>query len=283
MKNLFILLSLFLSVCAVAEDRNYSTIDQEPIQALSPSEKDYGIDKDSIKDLLWNRYQTDNFTILSIDNAQGRELFKNIEDIKKECLNRYGFKNTVLSKDCRIMLTPSKELFKRLFGLQSPRIEFRGDVVAVWLDSENSEEFNNSVKEVITEVCLRDLNSKSSFVVSKGMSKLNTSVNNVKSIIGRVSETQPGTDFIKVTEKDYQKMNQENKDKFDTESLVFCLMLKKEFGESKFLEYFFDKNEKIYGFDSKSLNSSYNRYYRDIFNELKKNNIPNSYLNIGRE
>ena len=77
-------------------------------------------------------------------------------------------------------------------------------------------------------------------------------------------------------------MNQEGKDKFDTESLLFCLMLKKEFGESKFLEYFFGKNEKICGFDSKSLNGSYNRYYRDIFNELKENKIPDNYLNTGR-
>jgi DNA repair exonuclease SbcCD nuclease subunit len=75
----------------------------------------------------------------------------------------------------------------------------------------------------------------------------------------------------------------ENKDKFDTESLLFCLMLKKEFGETKLLEYFLGKNEKICGFDSKSLSGSYNRYYRDIFKELKENKIPDSYLNIGKE
>jgi hypothetical protein len=280
MKNLFLLVLFFGSV--FAEEVNYSTIDQETVDSILVSD-DHGGDKDSIKDLIWNRYQTDNFTILSIDKKQGEYLFKNIESIKKECLRRWGLKDTVLSKDCRIMVTPNKELLRRLFGLQSHRIEFRDNVAAIWLDSENPNEFNDSVKEVITEVCFRDLDPSLSFVACKGLSNLNTSLDNIKQILSRVMETQPGTNFLKVTEKDYQKMNQENKDKFDTESLVFCLMLKKEFGSNKLLEYFLGKNEKICGFDSKSLNSSYNRYYRDIFNELKKDKIPDSYLNIGKE
>ena len=280
MKNLFLLLSLFIGISYADDAVNYSVIDQVP-QSLNPSE-DYGVDKDSIKDLVWNRYQTDNFTILSIDKKQGEDLFVNIENIKKECLGRWGLNNTKLSKDCRIMLVPNKELLKRLFGLQSYRIEFRDNVTAVWLDSEETANYNNLIKEALTEVCLHDLDSSLSFVASKGISKLNTSLSNIKNIIGRVSEAQPGTNFLKVSEKDYQKMNQEGKDKFDTESLLFCLMLKKEFGESKFLEYFFGKNEKICGFDSKSLNGSYNRYYRDIFNELKENKIPDNYHNTGR-
>jgi hypothetical protein len=294
MKNLFILLLFVFSGVSFADspdrilisttqaDINYSIIDPEPAQSLKPF-GDYGGDKDSIKDLVWNRYETDNFTILSIDKKQGENLFRNIENIKKDCLSRWGLKDASLSKDCRIMLAPSKELLKRLFGLQSYRIEFRDDVVAIWLDVEDMNLFDNSVREAVTEVCLRDLDPSLSFVAFKGMSELNTSSDNIKNIISRVSETQSGTNFLKVTEKDYQKMNQENKDKFNTDSLVFCLMLKKEFGESKFLEYFFGKNDKICGFDSKSLDSSYNRYYRDIFNELKKDNIPDNYLNIGRK
>jgi hypothetical protein len=280
MKNLFLLLFLFGSV--FAEEVNYSTIDQEIVDSILTSD-DHGSDKDSIKDLIWNRYQTDNFTILSIDKKQGEYLFKNIENIKKQCLKRWGLKDTVISKDCRIMLTPNKELLRRLFGLQSHRIEFRDNVAAIWLDAEDSNYFNNSVNEIITEVCLRDLDPTLSFTAYKGMSKLNTSLDNIKQILSRVGETQPGTNFLKVTEKDYQKMSQENKDKFDTESLLFCLMLKKEFGETKLLEYFLGKNEKICGFDSKSLSGSYNRYYRDIFKELKENKIPDSYLNIGKE
>ena len=69
-------------------------------------------------------------------------------------------------------------------------------------------------------------------------------------------------------------------------SLIVSLMLRKEFGESRFLRFLFsNKNTKdslgsIYGFDSDSFSKSYNRYCKDLYREIKDNKVPDFYLQV---
>ena len=57
-----------------------------------------------LEGLRWNRYTTDNFVILSIDNNQGRWLYQNVEKIKQLSLTRWGFPQTSeeFTQECRI-------------------------------------------------------------------------------------------------------------------------------------------------------------------------------------
>src|SRR5580698_5192926 len=68
-----------------------------------------------LKGLQWNRYVAGNFTIMSINDAQGKWLAENIEKIKAWCITRWGFPDFKFSKECRVMCVPSHQLMKKLF------------------------------------------------------------------------------------------------------------------------------------------------------------------------
>src|SRR4051812_26115945 len=84
---------------------------EHPYGVLTPTDAD-------LKNLAWNRYTTENFAILSIDDEQGRWLAHNIEHIKKWCLTRWGFPENsrhLFTKECRVFCVPDKILMKKLF------------------------------------------------------------------------------------------------------------------------------------------------------------------------
>ena len=79
-KALFLVLVLFNCV-AIAQDSNI----------LMPAGQQ--VVQNDFQDLVWNRYTTENFTILSIENKQGKWLSYNIENIKSWCVKRWGLPN----------------------------------------------------------------------------------------------------------------------------------------------------------------------------------------------
>ena len=86
--------------------------------------------------------------------------------------------------------------------------------------------------------------------------------------------------------EEYYKQSLDHQRLFDCQSIIICLMLRKEFGQVKlhgFLKIS-DKNiaiHKIYGF--KNLNhfdKQYIRYMRDISSDIAANKTPDTYLKI---
>mgnify|MGYP003332606607 len=271
-----IILSLLLIVVAkISLANGYSTFDQEPVM-LVPY-KEYGEDANLIKDLVWNKYSSENFTILGLNNEQAKTLAQDIKNIKNNCLKRWGLPYITANNEYRIMLTPNKELLKKLFGIQSSKIEFRDGVVAMWI---SADDLQDVLPEFLMMATLYESHPDSLFSLRKGVSILSSSNNNVRNVLGRISESTSEIDFLNLSEKDYRKMSREKREKFDTESTVLCLMLKKEFGEYKFIE-FLDKGDiGLYGFNNETFTRSYQRYNKDLKNELLKNKVPDGYLNI---
>jgi hypothetical protein len=241
------------------------------------------------EDLVWNRYTTENFTILSIENKQGRWLHYNIENIKSWCLKRWGLPNIKFEKECRIMVVPNKELLKKLFNISESKYEARMvdgklEIIALWLSLDSEEDLVDTVPYFVTICSLLEIdekfNTKSNILLTKGMAEINRSLVKIKENLKAVNIDDK--DIVSVFNLDVKKMSQDDLNK----SLIISLMLRKEFGESKFLRFLFsNKNTKdslslIYGFDPDSFSKSYNRYCKDISKDIKDNKVPDFYLQV---
>jgi len=270
-------LLLVLSNCAVlAQDSNILMPAGQQVQ-------------NDFQDLVWNRYTTDNFTILSIENKQGKWLSYNIENIKSWCLKRWGLPNIKFEKECRIMVVPNKELLKKLFNISESKYEARIvdgklEIIALWLSLDSEEDLVDTVPYFVTICSMLEIdqkfNTKSNILLTKGMAELNRSLVKIKENLKAVNIDNK--DIVSVFNLDVKKMSQDDLNK----SLIISLMLRKEFGESKFLRFLFsNKNTKdslglIYGFDPDSFSKSYNRYCKDISKDIKDNKVPDFYLQV---
>lgn len=254
--------------------------------------------QNELENLVWNRYTTENFTILSIENSQGKWLNSNIERIKSWCLKRWGIQNFKFQKECRIMVVPNKDLLKKLFNISENRCEVRKikndvEIIAVWMVLSSEADLVDVVPYFVTKCSLVEFNYynnfKNNFALTNGISLLNQSVNTIKKIKDEKINKLKILDLLDVDENKYKKMTAEEKKNFDLNSIVLCLMLKKEFGENSFLKFYFSNKNKedslsyVYNFNSSDFDKSYSRYSNDLINELKENKVPNSYIDIKKK
>lgn len=277
-KALLFLVLVFSNFAVLAQDSNI----------LMPAGEQ--LVQNDFQDLVWNRYTTENFTILSIENKQGKWLSYNIENIKSWCLKRWGLPNIKFEKECRIMVVPNKELLKKLFNISESKYEARIvdgklEIIALWLSLDSEEDLVDTVPYFVTICSLLEIdqkfNTKSNVFLTKGMAELNRSLVKIKKNLKAANIDDK--DIVNTLSLDVKKMS---RDDLNNKSLIVSLMLRKEFGESRFLRFLFsNKNTKdslglIYGFDPDSFSKSYNRYFKDISREIKDNKVPDFYLQV---
>lgn len=262
----------------------------------------YGIQPSDpeLRSLEWNRYTTDNFTILSIDDAQGRWLKENIEQIKKWSMARWGFPEVRFSKECRIFCVPNKSLMKKLFGIEHSKIEIRKkdgrfEMTALWLLLDDKP--SRTVSPSLTMACLSDFENTHNVTIGwwfkRGASQLNGTPQDIRTQIAYLGETLKSPlsseKMFTMTEEDYLKETPENRQIFDRQAAALCLLLRKEFGEAK-LQGFLRISSRngsqevlrlIYGFNGfADFDNSYFRFMRDLNREVLGNKTPDSYLEI---
>ena len=129
------------------------------------------------------------------------------------------------------------------------------------------------------------------------MAVLNGTVSNIKKNISvqmDVLENENPTFFSKTlletTEETYKTFDLEKREMFDRVAMMFCLMLKKEFGTLKYQEVMQETAvgktpEKalqiILGFKNyEDFNQSLKRYMKDLVEDIANNKTPDSYLRI---
>jgi len=298
MKRLILLFGLLVFSSNIANAQSHVQIEY-PYGVSAPTDAD-------LKDLAWNRYTTDNFVILSIDNAQGKWLSENIESIKKWCLSRWGFpddSHRKFSKECRIFCVPNKTLFKKLFSLEQSKIEVRKkanqlDMTVMWLVLDDKP--SRIIPPYLTQVCLAEFEATNNvslgFWFKRGSALLNGTVPDARqqmvNLSNVVSNDQPmftSEKMFTLTEEDYLKESAENKQIFDQEAIALCVMLRKEFGEAKLqgMLRISSKNNPqdvlrvIYGFSGYShFDKQYIRFMRDLSGEVVNGKTPDAYLEI---
>lgn len=256
-----------------------------------------------LQNLQWNRWTTENFTILSIDNNQGKWLHDNIEQIKAWCMTRWGFPDYKFTKECRIMCVPNKSLLKKLFNLEQASCEVRRkdgviEISAIWLVLDDKPA--RTIPVYLTQVCLAEFEAKHNVTIGwwakRGMSHLNGTLPDIRSqlmslgtVIGQDQPVYVSEKMFTMTEDDYYKEKVENRKIFDQQAVALCLLLRREFGEAK-LQGFLRISSRnsaedvlriVYGFSGFGhFDSSYVRYMRDLTSDISQNKTPDSYLEI---
>lgn len=289
MKNItkILLINLFLINYAYSDNQNHD------YGVVFPKTDKITTLQEDRQDLQWNRYTTKNFTVISIDNKEGVWLSKNLDLIKDSCLKKWGITGGDLSTECRIMVVDNKDLFKKFFNITDPRVEFRKkdgktEIIGVWLCIEKNN--HEDLEKIISQICFQDMLEKkntSKKFIEIGIPLLNQKEEKIKKIIKNLT---PDISFIEKKDEDYKKLKELEKTNFEENSAIFCLMLKKELGEKKFLELMFSKGKnldqiiKVYGYkDLAEIEMTFKRYCKDLKNSVEKNEITSKYLKVERD
>lgn len=205
-------------------------------------------------EMQWNRYVTDNFEILSVDDDQGKYLYDNIEFIKVWITWRWGMKNydfPVLNNDkgestkvrCKLICVHNSAIYEKLFNRKTPawRIETKNGVpeYTVWLINEG-EKWNTKIPFILTGVVLNNFeaNSGVKFPVwcHKGMSLLNSRLMDIRTSIPLSTDFDSKT-LLNMDLESYNKLTDAQKDKFDAQAAMFCLWVRQEFNGKIFLDF----------------------------------------------
>jgi hypothetical protein len=270
-KILFILFCLFGFQCFSQEVPNLTT------------------EQNEIKDLVWNKWDTKNFIILSLDYNQGIYLKNNIEKIKESIFEKWNFRNVEFTTECKVICVKNKGLLNKLFKIEEPRAEVRIDkegkisLSALWFFLDEN---NNFPEDKLAEVCFsyleQDSNKKMSLFLKKGMSALSEDVGEIKDrLLNENILNIDSNSLINVNIEIFEKLSQQDRDKFVNQSSSLILLFRKEYGRDN-LNNYIDKNELgSFGIkNTKELNEIINRYNRYLLDDLKEGKVPSDYLKI---
>ena len=291
MKILSIFLLIFISAPLFAQDIVYPTIYVGTVDT-------------EIKDLKWHKWTTRNFVVLAIDETQGKFLANNIEKIKSWSLSRWGIPkdealNFIFSAECRVFCVSDKTLMKKLFGIESSRVEVKKqqgkiEISVVWLVLDDIP--LRTVPVYLTEICLAEFNqrynNRISFCVLRGMCLLNNPVDKIRSELVELSKYKQVYDsksIFEITFDQWEKLPDDSKKIFDRECIILCLLMRKEFGETQLYNFFAAEKTKspesslnaVYGFsDYKKFDSSLFKYIKELCSDVVAGKTPDSYLEI---
>ena len=152
---------------------------------------------DEIKGKVWNRWTSENFTVLSLNDTQAQYLHKHLELVKVWVYSRWGLYDVPFSAECKLICVDDPDLFKKMFKIDSTRVEIRRQKSGP--DSQNWEKNieesiifvlindapSHTIPVPLTEVCLAEfaLKYKQNFPwwAYRGMGLLNGALDQIRS------------------------------------------------------------------------------------------------------
>lgn len=227
-----------------------------------------------LEGLVWNKWDTPNFIVISLDKNQGASMKQEVESVRGEIESRWRL-SFGSDRVCKIVCVPDSVMLKRLFGLSEPRCEVRtlasgGVEAAVWLDIERK----NLLPSLVAEAELLS-GGKRSFV-AKGVPLLERSPTFVRERL--LSAPELGLDSI--LGKSSEKVSP---DALAANSAFLCLLVRKEFGALRFGECSASSSSvaESLGFSSEDeFISTFSRYRRNLSLDLKSGRTPDGYLGV---
>lgn len=257
-----------------------------------------------IEGLQWNRWTTKNFVVCSLDDQQAQYLHKHLELVKGWAFIRWGLTDIDFASECKLICVNKPDLFKKLFNLDSTRAEVRRDengkiketVIFLLLDDLPSK----TVPMPITEVCLAEFsqryNTKFGSWVYRGMSSLNGSIPQIRAAILDIRPVLDKDDpiyfskgLLEMDMDKYSKLTIEQKKLYDKCAMTLCLLIRKEFGQDKYLDLLKRSSEigadkavnEVLGFENcDQFDKTLKRYMIDLTNDLTSGKTPDHYLQI---
>jgi len=234
--------------------------------------------------LVWNKWDTENFTILSIDKNDGISIKNSVEDVKNDFCSSWGLPKFTLSVPCKILCVPNNDSLSKLFGLQKSRFEVRTDsqgktsLCAIWVSQEEIGKLPELLSEVLISDSVNPTNLK--LFMRRGISSL---CQNFEDITNDLSNSDFDLKVFSQDESGWNKMSLQEKEKFDRQAMVTCLMLRKEFGKEHFKQ-FVDTDQTlsavsdVYGFSEKEFESTLERYTSNISADIINKLFDKNYL-----
>ena len=256
---------------------------------------------DVIKGKVWNRWTSNNFTVHAIADDQGKYLKNNLEGVKTWVLTRWGFDDIDFDVEVKLWCVGDRELFEALYpSLDGSKVEVRkedGKVKVVEAFLLLDDRPSRALPAPMTEICIalfeEKYNVKFGLWSRKGMTLLNGSETQIRDRLKELSPkiTSDTSVFLSKTllttsKEDYAKFNPQEQALFDSESMVLCLLLRKEFGQTRLLHFLkeidVEKGLKtIYGFRSYDhFDTSFYRYAKDLIRDAGEGKTPSHYLLI---
>jgi hypothetical protein len=206
-----------------------------------------------------------------------------------------------LSSECRLICVDDKDLYKKLFGLTESKVEIRRDkngkinlsVIFLLLNDKPSK----TIPIPLTEVCIAELEQqydvKLNLCSRRGISLLNGTLGDIRNnvlllytMVKNNNEIYFSKGLLTFDAAKYNKETVENRITYDCCAMVFCLMLRKEFGEDKFIQFLRSPNPEtalleVYGFSSlDQFDNAFKQYIMDIGQDISNEKTPNEYLQI---
>jgi len=239
-------------------------------------------DVDLKKNLVWNKWDTDNFIVLSIDKNQGIQLKSKADEIRLSFLSKWGLEGSIASLKCKIICTPDKDLLKELFGLDSSMYEVRTNssgspsLAAVWMHYASIDD----LPFFIANVAVHDLSF--SWFLKRGLPVFEKSPSFIRSRLENLSLV-PLKKIFSTTREEWTKLSTQERETYDLNSFLLCLLLRKELGIVRFNQFVAsDQSEeslgKIYGFTFSNLDETLKRYAHYLCSDIKEGKTPDEYL-----
>lgn len=242
------------------------------------------------------KWDTANFIVLGVKDLQGYEIAQQIESIKSWAINRWGLPTEPFITRAKIICVPDNATLKKLFRLDSSFAESRPREDVCWVICDKG--LTHAISIFVTEFCISNFERihkiKVGYWARRGMSILNGDLHQVKIFVAPLSGYIASDSKLFFSKSLFTcnkelllKSSVENISLFDRESVLLCLMLRKEFGQANFLALITDSSvenvRRITGFsDYSEFDKAFKRYLYYAATDAAQGRMSNSYLTITR-
>lgn len=235
-------------------------------------------------DLVWNKWETDNFIVLSLDKSQGLSIRESVEDMRSSFLDSWGLSDAKSLLPCKLICVPDKETLNKLFGINEPRYEVRYDSdgkatsCSVWLDYDNVESLNLLVGSA--SVSRSVFPSKMNPALRKGILALGRSAQQSRELLRTPSTVDPKSIFSIADDTTQTKEATEA----DRNCALVCLLLRKEFGRHAFSSFANgsqdeDSLKRTFGFSGyEEFAKTLSRFSKNLSDDISNRRTPDEYL-----
>lgn len=256
-----------------------------------------------IEGLQWNRWTSKNFVVLALDDSYAKYLNEHLELVKTWTVVRWGLLDVDYSVPCKFICVDDPTLFEKLFKIKKTKVEIRRDdkgkikETVIFLLANDAP--SRCVPMPLTEVSLAEFGQKYDtefgWWTYRGMTLLNgslvqirDSISYIKNPIENNSKIFFSKSLLELKKDQYEKLSDEDKSLFDSSAVLFCLMIRKEFGQDKFHNMMKDSvaNPELclsnrIGFKSYGeFDKTFKRYITDLAGDVSSNKTPDRYLQI---
>lgn len=230
-----------------------------------------------LEGLVWNKWDTENFVVISLDRFRGSAMRREVESVRKGVTDRWCISGGEPVR-CKLVFVPDAPMLKKLFGLSEPKCEYRtsesgGPEAAIWIDDERV----SLLPSLIADLEL----SRGGFgsFARRGVPLLERSSSEVRAALAAAGE-RPLASVLGDSKP--------NDDPLDLarNSAVACLMIRKELGAQAFGRAIKSPPNQVHdrlGFASAAeLEGTFRRYRANLISDLKAGRTPDEYLGVRR-